>query len=308
MEGANIAELRKNLEDSLQARYQQQIEDDIPEAEPIPDFILDAADAPKKKKKKKSKKNKKKSLKAEEHHEEHRSADLILDSPKNHANNPPEPASEQSRKEKTDLSLPKSKSKKNTVQYQEAGSQLHYHAGTGNWEVIESLLNDYPNSIDCRSGDGRNIFHVSCTLGHNTVVKNLILRKVDLNPQMENGITPLMLAAATGQFETVKILLEAGADIMITSHKDSYTALHLGTVHQQIDIVRAILEHVTKLIAEHVSIVRYIFACGIPRKISTSFRKLCNNAFFLFKFHRKKMKNLNNSSTNLRTKAILRYI
>ena len=36
-------------------------------------------------------------------------------------------------------------------------AQLHYHAGTGNWEIMESLLenNDGPDVIGACSVDGR---------------------------------------------------------------------------------------------------------------------------------------------------------
>merc|ERR1712063_118472 len=132
------------------------------------------------------------------------------------------------------------------VQYQEVGSQLHYHTSTGNWEVVEDLLSSHPEAINATSKDGRNILHVAATLGHLHIVKNLIRLKIDLNSVMENGITPLMLAVAKGQTEVVQLLLEGNASILSRSVQDSYTALHLSAMHQQIKAARLLLDYANK--------------------------------------------------------------
>jgi len=47
--------------------------------------------------------------------------------------------------------------------------------------------------------------------GHHEVVEALMRHDVDVNKAVEEGFTPLMTAAATGDLELVRILLNAGA-------------------------------------------------------------------------------------------------
>lgn len=145
-----------------------------------------------------------------------------------------------------DLSLPmrKSQSSNQVVRYQEVGSQLHYHTATGNWDVVEELLDSAPGAIDCRSGDGRTILHVAASLGHLRIVEGLLGKpQVDINATMDNGITALMLAAAKGQLEVARMLLHAGASVAACSAKDGYSGLHLACMHAQPEAARLLLEH-----------------------------------------------------------------
>jgi len=146
-----------------------------------------------------------------------------------------------------DLSMPQTQASKNKVVYKEVGSQLHYHTSTGNWEVIEDLLESNPDAIECRSQDGRTILHVASSLGHKKIVTELLARNVDINSRMENGITPLMLCVAQGQNEIVSLLLKHNPDITIQTQKDGYTALHLAVMHQQIQGAKLLLEYDNKL-------------------------------------------------------------
>lgn len=146
-------------------------------------------------------------------------------------------------RDKGDLSMPQTDKSKNKVQYQEVGSQLHYHASTGNWEVVQELLDGAPDAIECRSQDGRTILHVTASLGHKKIVVGLLDRGVDINARMENGITPLMLCTAQGQNEVVALLLEHHPDLFAQTTKDGYTALHLAVMHQQLAGAQKLLDY-----------------------------------------------------------------
>ena len=148
---------------------------------------------------------------------------------------------------KGDLSMPQTKEAGNKVKYQEVGSQLHYHTSTGNWEVVEELLDTTPGAIECRSQDGRTILHVASSLGHKKIVTELLARGVEINSQMQNGITPLMLCVAQGQNEIVSLLLEHKPAMNVQSTKDGYTALHLAVMHQQLAGAKLLLEHEKKI-------------------------------------------------------------
>lgn len=57
-----------------------------------------------------------------------------------------------------------------------------------------------------------------------TLVQLLIALKADVNIQGENGVTPLMIAAAQGNKRIAKLLLNAGANKKIQSIEKNFTA------------------------------------------------------------------------------------
>ena len=211
----NKEDIKKNLAGLFAKQAPKRVEDEVPDVEEFPD--MEAFPEVKSNKKKSSKKTNKKKEKEKE------------------------VVTEDTRKKKADLSMAQTAQSKNKVNYSEAGSQLHYHTSTGNWEVVKELLEQSPASIDCRSQDGRTILHVAASLGHKHIVKGLIELNVDINPIMENGITPIMLCSAQGQTDITKILLEQAADLSVKSKEDGYTIMHLVTMHQQIQVAKTVL-------------------------------------------------------------------
>ncbi len=79
--------------------------------------------------------------------------------------------------------------------------------------------------------------------GDTDSVKRHIAAGTDLDYQNPtNGSTPLITAAARGNTEVAKLLLDAGADVDAANH-DGSTALHTAAFLCRKDIVRALLEH-----------------------------------------------------------------
>lgn len=59
---------------------------------------------------------------------------------------------------------------------------------------------------------GWSALHYAATGGHARIAAFLIGAKADVNAESPNGTTPLMMAAMYGNEETVKLLLESGAE------------------------------------------------------------------------------------------------
>lgn len=89
------------------------------------------------------------------------------------------------------------------------------------------------------NGSGQSALHLAAQKGLNDIVVLLVKNKgmsVNLQTQNEFGVTPLHDAALEGQLQTVKLLVELGADVNKLS-KDGCTALDdaVGNNHKEIE-------------------------------------------------------------------------
>lgn len=113
----------------------------------------------------------------------------------------------------------------------------------GHQQVVEALL-DSGALPSITRGDGMGPIHVASYAGHDTIV-NLLLDsgKASVSTEAKFGITPLMLAAQTGQMSTVLLLLKRGATASHAS-QDKRTALWIASQYGHADIVSLLIgEH-----------------------------------------------------------------
>lgn len=90
--------------------------------------------------------------------------------------------------------------------------------------------------------DPDKLFRSACANGNEAEVKKIIKSgKVDINKKaISNGPTPLMIACERKKSETVKLLLDNGADVNIKMGMD-YTALFYAIENSE--IVKILLDH-----------------------------------------------------------------
>jgi len=98
----------------------------------------------------------------------------------------------------------------NTIDYSNVGSQMHFHASTGQKDVLEELVRQSPELIEHPSNDGRTILHVAATQGHTEIVSMLLDCGALIDAQNVNGLTPLMISAAKGEIKVLRLLLLRG--------------------------------------------------------------------------------------------------
>ncbi|MCA9427643.1 MAG: ankyrin repeat domain-containing protein [Candidatus Omnitrophica bacterium] len=129
-----------------------------------------------------------------------------------------------------------------TVQLLEESVSLPEAVLRGDFELIDRLVSEDPNSVNQTTPEGATPLHFAVDLGDATLTEKLLQEGADPNLAYSNGESPLQRAIQAGDQEIVQLMLEAGAD---PNHLDSrgrspiYAAIQRGDA-QAVDLL---LEH-----------------------------------------------------------------
>ncbi|ADQ66012.1 ankyrin repeat-containing protein [Halogeometricum borinquense DSM 11551] len=119
---------------------------------------------------------------------------------------------------------------------------LFYSIEEGDEEKFRDLINTVDiNTLD-ESGD--NLLHAAAAYGQDEFAKELIDRDIDINHRGKEGKTPLHYALEMGYEDMVRILLSEGADVTVT---DDYgnQPLWSAVVNEETkdDIIQSLVAH-----------------------------------------------------------------
>lgn len=97
-------------------------------------------------------------------------------------------------------------------------------------DIIRRILERDPTTTACRDHKGRTALHLAIETGNAEIVKLLIQIGAEVNVQEQFGLTPLSILCS-GQFDNelvlLDMLLEAGADVHMTSFRSKRTSLQV---------------------------------------------------------------------------------
>ena len=115
----------------------------------------------------------------------------------------------------------------------------------GNVERVTELLDADAEQANAWSADGFRPLHLACFFGRPEVVGRLLERGAEMevmskNPQIR--VMPINSAAAGGGAETVRVLLEHGADPNARAEQ-GFTALHAAAQHGDFELADLLLRH-----------------------------------------------------------------
>lgn len=125
----------------------------------------------------------------------------------------------------------------------QGGQTLLMLAGfNGHTDICEYLIKNGIH-IETRDSDGRTALMYASTGPFAQTVEFLIKKGADASAvDTKEHWTPLMFAAAEGQYEVVKLLLDAGADTTIKD-VDGDTAESFAIQNKHIDVVKLLREY-----------------------------------------------------------------
>ena len=109
---------------------------------------------------------------------------------------------------------------------------------------VRELLTGDPTLIRSRSADGFPGVGLAIFFGHGALARWLIEQGADVNAAAENAqrVAPLHAAAAVRDRETMRVLLERGADANAKQQND-YTPLHGAASRGDIEMAELLLAH-----------------------------------------------------------------
>jgi uncharacterized protein len=125
---------------------------------------------------------------------------------------------------------------------------LHWAAQHGD-DALAALLMGSGANPRATTRIGRHTpLHIAADGGHPAVVRALLARQggrvaLDVNVRTTTGATPLHFAAASGNSETVGILLDNGADVNATEPQWGQTPLMFAAASGRTDIVKLLVAH-----------------------------------------------------------------
>lgn len=96
---------------------------------------------------------------------------------------------------------------------------LHCAASRGHTECLDTLISLCGAPTDLIDSNGCTALHYAVTLGHADATARLLDLEADPNRQDRKGRTPAHCGCAKGQFETVKLLKERGANLWLRNAK-----------------------------------------------------------------------------------------
>jgi len=107
----------------------------------------------------------------------------------------------------------------------------------------KSLLQDDPSKATKKDEGGRLALHWATSVGSKELVEFLLSQSgVEIDARDDTNFTPLIIAAAAGRIEIVKLLLGKGADIN-AKNTGGHSALQYAASKNHVEIVELLITH-----------------------------------------------------------------
>jgi ankyrin repeat protein len=117
-------------------------------------------------------------------------------------------------------------------------------SATGRTSRVEELIKKDPSLVNAFARDGFYPLGLAVFFKHPETVKLLLDAGADVNAQARNAmkVRPIHAAAASAQIDVTRALLERGADVN-ARQQEGFTPLHEAAASGKIDFARLFLDH-----------------------------------------------------------------
>jgi len=99
------------------------------------------------------------------------------------------------------------------------GPPLFVAVGHNQRAFVEFLLENKADPKAIQPAAGASLLHVAALLPQPDILRLLLARKLDVNRQMADGRTPLLMAAEAGNLAAAELLIAHGADVNVTDRE-----------------------------------------------------------------------------------------
>ncbi|XP_048247424.1 ankyrin-3-like isoform X2 [Haliotis rufescens] len=161
----------------------------------------------------------------------------------------------------------------------DGNTPLMVAAKEGNKKVFDLLVSNECDQFDV-SDNGGNILHAACLSNDAMLVKDILLRGVsDIESRVEDGATPVMLAAEKGHKEVFDLLVSEGCNLEVLDN-DGCNILHAACSSDNVKIVEDILSrkiaHINSRTSDGLTAVMMAAANGQKKVYDLLARKGCD--------------------------------
>jgi NAD-dependent deacetylase sirtuin 2 len=112
---------------------------------------------------------------------------------------------------------------------------------SGHLEILRRLIEHEPELLTLPTVSGATILHAAAQIGRESTVRMLVEAGADMETTKKDGMTVLACAASLGHSHIVRLLLEHGASLECRNGFGG-TPLHLACNAKQLEMVRILLE------------------------------------------------------------------
>ena len=123
-----------------------------------------------------------------------------------------------------------------------SASDIHDAVLKGDLSQVKKLVYSNPDHVYAKLENGKTPLHVAAEKGHKEIVVFLLDQKASINAQDQQGNTPLLRAVFQRQKETAKILLEKGADVTVRN-KENMPVIVAAILTGFTDMIEPILDN-----------------------------------------------------------------
>lgn len=145
---------------------------------------------------------------------------------------------------KKDENISKSLDLESSTETTKQNFDKYYSAAlNGNIETIKTSITEELNIINKHNAEGQSLLMLASFNGHTQLCEYLIKNGAHIEGRDNSGRTPLMYAS-TGPFSsTVELLLKSGANSNSVDHVEKWTALMNAAAEGQLEVVKILMQY-----------------------------------------------------------------